>query len=57
MSVFTLLLLALGLSFDTLAVSISSGIARKQIVFVEAFRLAAVLGFFQSTMPSLGWLV
>ncbi|HOC36839.1 MAG: manganese efflux pump [Bacteroidales bacterium] len=56
MSVFTLILLALGLSFDTLAVSISSGIARKQIVFFEAFRLAAVLGFFQAAMPILGWL-
>lgn len=56
MTIFTLLILALGLSFDTFAVSISSGIARKQIVFKEAIIIASVFGFFQALMPVLGWL-
>ena len=55
MSFFTITLLAIGLSFDTFAVSITCGIARKHIVFWEAFRVAVVFAFFQSTMPLLGW--
>lgn len=55
MSALTIFLLAIGLSFDTFAVSISCGIARRHIVFREAFRIAIVLAFFQSTMPLLGW--
>ncbi|HDP75572.1 MAG TPA: manganese efflux pump [Bacteroidales bacterium] len=55
MSFVTLTLLAIGLSFDTFAVSITCGIARKHIVFWEAFRIALVFAFFQSTMPLLGW--
>ncbi|MGE0079177.1 MAG: manganese efflux pump MntP family protein [Bacteroidales bacterium] len=56
MTIFTLLILAIGLSFDTFAISISSGIARKHIVFKEAFLIASVLGFFQAIMPVIGWL-
>ncbi|BDX38686.1 putative manganese efflux pump MntP [Tenuifilaceae bacterium CYCD] len=56
MTIFTLLILAIGLSFDTFAVSISNGIARKQIVFKEAFLIASVFGLFQALMPILGWL-
>ena len=56
MTIITLFILAIGLSFDTFAVSISSGIARKQIVFWEAFTVASVFGLFQALMPVLGWL-
>jgi len=56
MTIITLFILAIGLSFDTFAVSISSGIARKHIVFKEAFIIASVFGFFQASMPVLGWL-
>ena len=56
MTIITLFILAIGLSFDTYAISISSGIARKQIVFKEAFIIASVFGFFQALMPVLGWL-
>lgn len=55
MSFVTLTLLAFGLSFDTFAVSITCGIARKHIVFWEALRVALAFAFFQSTMPLLGW--
>lgn len=56
MTILTLFILAIGLSFDTFAVSISSGIARKHIIFREAFIIASVFGFFQAIMPVLGWL-
>jgi putative Mn2+ efflux pump MntP len=56
MTLFTLFILAIGLSFDTFAISISSGIARKQIVFWEAFIVASVFAFFQAIMPVIGWL-
>lgn len=56
MTIITLFILAIGLSFDTFAVSISSGIARKHIVFWEAFVVASVFGFFQALMPVLGWM-
>lgn len=55
MTILTLFILAIGLSFDTFAISISSGIARKQIIFKEAFIIASVLGFFQAIMPVIGW--
>ncbi|HPD95461.1 MAG TPA: manganese efflux pump MntP family protein [Tenuifilaceae bacterium] len=56
MPFFTLFLIALGLSFDTFAVSVSSGIARNKIVFGEAIQIASVLAFFQALMPLIGWL-
>jgi len=56
MPFFTLFLIALGLSFDTFAVSVSSGIARNKIVFWEAVQIASVLAFFQALMPLIGWL-
>jgi manganese efflux pump family protein len=57
MDLVTLLLLALGLSFDSFAVSISSGIARTQIRFFPATRIAFSMAFFQALMPVLGWLI
>jgi putative Mn2+ efflux pump MntP len=56
MTVFTLLVLALSLSFDSFAVSVSSGLMKKQIVFKQAIRIAFFLAFFQALMPVLGWL-
>lgn len=56
MTILTLLILAIGLSFDTFAISITCGIARKHIVFREAFIIATVFGFFQAIMPVIGWL-
>lgn len=56
MSILTILILAIGLSFDTFAVSVSCGIARRHIVFSEAFKVALVFATFQATMPVIGWL-
>ncbi len=50
-----LILLAIGLSFDTFAVSISTGLANSNIKFLQGVRVALVLAFFQTLMPLLGW--
>lgn len=51
----TLFLIALGLTGDTLAVSISAGLTLNKIKFVQALRIAFVLALFQAIMPILGW--
>ncbi len=56
MGLVTLFLLAVGLCFDTFAVSVSSGLLRKEIVFWQAVRIAFILAVFQALMPVLGWL-
>jgi len=55
MGFITLLFLAIGLCFDTFAVSVSSGLLRKEIVFWQAVRIAFFLALFQAVMPVLGW--
>ncbi len=56
MGIITLFFLAVGLCFDTFAVSVSSGLLRKEIVFWQAVRIAFFLAIFQAIMPVLGWL-
>lgn len=56
MGVFEIILLGLGLSFDTFAVSISTGLVKNTINFWQGVRIAIVLAFFQGLMPLLGWL-
>ncbi|MGE5355071.1 MAG: manganese efflux pump MntP family protein [Deltaproteobacteria bacterium] len=50
------ILIAVGLSFDTFAVSVSSGLCIKDIKFLQAVRVAIVLAVFQAIMPLIGWL-
>ena len=52
----TLLILAFGLSFDSFAVSISSGLMLPGIRFYKACIIAFSLAFFQAIMPMIGWL-
>jgi manganese efflux pump family protein len=52
---YTFLLLAIGLSFDSFAVSVSCGIIKKTIRFKQAVIVAFSLGFFQALFPLLGW--
>lgn len=54
MEIITLLLLAIGLSFDTFAVSVSSGLALRKINFVKALRIAFSLALFQGGMLLIG---
>jgi manganese efflux pump family protein len=56
MELFTLLLIAIGLSFDTFAVSVSTGLIISSIRFWQAVKVAIILTIFQSLMPFLGWL-
>ena len=56
MELLTILLIAIGLSFDTFAVSISSGLILKKIDFFNASKIAITLAIFQAAMPVLGWL-
>lgn len=52
----TILLIAIGLAMDALAVSISSGIAMKRLKINHAVTIAAFFGSFQAIMPLIGWL-
>lgn len=56
MSLVTIFLLALGLSADTFAVSITCGLAKTKIRFFQATRIAFFMAFFQAAMPVAGWL-
>ncbi len=50
------LLLALGLSMDAFAVSMSSGTTIRPFRLNDALKLAFFFGAFQALMPVLGWL-
>jgi len=53
----TFLLIGIGLSFDSFAVSVSCGLMRREIRFGQAIFVATSLAFFQAVFPVLGWLV
>lgn len=57
MDYIVILLIAIGLSFDSFAVSVSSGLAMSEISFTNAMKIAISLAFFQALMPLLGWLI
>lgn len=57
MSIFTLFIFAISLSFDTFAVSITTGFISNSIKFWQATKIALVLAFVQGLMPLLGWLI
>lgn len=52
---FTILAIALGLSFDTFAVSLSLGVVRNKIIFWHAAEIAALLAIFQGGLTILGY--
>lgn len=55
MDYFTILAIALGLSFDTFAVSLSLGVIRSGILFRQASRVAIVLAVFQGGLTIAGY--
>ena len=57
MEFITVIFLALGLSFDSFAVSVCSGLNLPQIRFFQAVKVAIFLAVFQAAMPLIGWLV
>jgi putative Mn2+ efflux pump MntP len=57
MSIYTNLLLALGLAMDAFAVSVANGSASKRFRLRQAFKLALLFGLFQGLMPVIGWAI
>jgi putative Mn2+ efflux pump MntP len=55
MGLLSLILIGIGLSFDTFAVSVSTGLIVDKISFRQAIRFALILALFQSMMPAIGW--
>jgi manganese efflux pump family protein len=55
MGLATLILIAIGLSVDSFAVSVSCGLIMFEISFRKATRIAFSLAFFQALMPLIGW--
>ena len=55
MDYFTILVIAIGLSFDTFAVSLSYGVVRSRILFRQASRIAIVLAVFQGGLTIAGY--
>jgi putative Mn2+ efflux pump MntP len=55
MDFLTILAIALGLSFDTFAVSLSYGVVRSRILFRQATKVAFVLAVFQGGLTVAGY--
>jgi putative Mn2+ efflux pump MntP len=57
MSVWTLLLVALGVSADAFAVALGKGLHLRRLSVRDAGAIAVSFGLFQGLMPVLGWLL
>lgn len=57
MSVLSLLLIAIGLSMDAFAVSVTKGMTIKDIKFKDSIKIAVYFGIFQGLMPVIGWVL
>lgn len=57
MSIVTILLIAIGLAMDSLAVSVSGGIFMKKFCIHQSLKIATIMGLFQGGMTILGWLL
>jgi manganese efflux pump family protein len=57
MELVTLILIAIGLSVDSFAVSLSCGLIMCEITFPKAMRIAFSLAFFQALLPLAGWVI
>ncbi len=57
MSIYSTVMLAIGLSMDAMAVSISCGISSGRELFNTALKASIAFGIFQALMTSIGWFV
>ncbi len=57
MNLFSLILIGVGLSIDSLAASITSGACTKNIKIKQIIKIASVMALFQGTMPLIGWII
>jgi manganese efflux pump family protein len=53
----TFFFIGVGLSFDSFAVSVSFGLARKEIRFLQACAVALTFALIQAVFPVFGWLI
>lgn len=53
----TFVLLGIGLSFDSFAVSVSCGLMKREMKFRQAAVVAFSLAFFQAGFPVIGWFI
>ena len=51
----TFLLIGIGLSLDSFAVSVSCGLMKQEIRFKQAIFIAGSLALFQALFPVIGW--
>jgi len=57
MTVFSFLMIGIGLSVDSMAASVTTGACTSRIKFGEILKVAAFMSIFQASMPILGWLI
>ena len=57
MELWSIILIALGLSADCFAVAFSGSMSLKALSFLRVFRVSLSFGVFQALMPVLGWAV
>ncbi|MBO4433748.1 MAG: manganese efflux pump [Clostridia bacterium] len=57
MSVFSIVLIAIGLSMDAFAVSVCKGLKMKTIDYGKTLLIGLFFGGFQAIMPLIGWLI
>ncbi len=57
MGVITLLILAMGLSMDSFAVSVTSGAIIRKFELRRVIKIACYMGIFQGAMPAVGWMI
>lgn len=55
MDFLSIIIIAIGLSMDSLAICIAKGICRERFYFWRAIKIALVFGFFQGLMPLAGY--
>ena len=55
MDILTVVILAIGLSMDSFAVSVGCGLAEQKISFRHAATISFSLAFFQGLLPVVGW--
>lgn len=57
MSLFEIMLIALGLAMDAFAVSVANGVIIREVKISHAIRFGLYFGIFQFAMPLIGWLI
>lgn len=57
MSIFSILIIAIGLAMDAFAVSICTGIKLKKLKPTKALKVGLYFGGFQAIMPLIGWAI